>query len=557
MTTVEVDGKIQELEDYMHQRQTTFADVIRDHDVIAANHDPVHGSYVILADKTQNIEPGLAMKELGYSSPSPWTSWTRDERVPELRDRQGLRTYYDMKRADGTVRGALRLLKTPILAARWFVEPATDSTIDKNIAEFVAKNLFEQLSVPWYRFVEDALLMCEYGYMAFEKVWAIPSGPNDKVRDGKLRLQKMAPRHPLDIQEWVWDANGGPEGFVMEPISIEGYSGAFSSRPGLSPNYTNLNGRGYADPNMLGIDPRIEIPMSKALVFTLEEEAGDLRGISILRSAYKHYYYKDTLYKIDAIQKERHGIGVPIIKMPPGFSADDRKLAQDLGRNLRTNERAHIVIPSNWDVTFAILGGNPVDCVPSIEHHDMKIKSNIIAPFMDEPNVNPDSLDVYYKTTRYIANTLCGTINHYLIPQLVGMNFSRGGNPLLRVRRIGEEEALRTMSFAFRNFVGANAIIPDEPLEKFLRNELDLPPADKATARPTQAPPVAGQNHTDSTDPNDPGSEANNPKTQANGARKSGGTPQQPHVGLPRQPKSAQVNPGSNAKVGKDSSGGK
>jgi hypothetical protein len=326
--------------------------------------------------------------------------------------------------------------------------------LDKNIAEFVERNLFRELNVPWSRVVEDALLMCEYGYFPFEKVFT--------QSDSKVKLQKLAPRHPMDIREWYWDDNGGPDGIRMEPTDNDGYR-----------------------------EP-VDIPISKLVVFVLEQEAGDLRGTSILRSAYKHYYYKDTLYKIDAIQKERHGIGVPLIKLPPGFNAKDRALAEDLGRNLRTNERAHIVAPMNWEITFAVLGGNPVDCIPSIVHHDMKIKSNILAPFMDEPDVRPDSLDVYYKSTRYIANTVCDTFNHFVIPQMVDYNFARGGYPKLRVRRIGEQEDIRTMSFSFRNFVGSGAIRPDDELEKFLRTELDLPPMDESSTRLQVTPQMGG-----------------------------------------------------------------
>jgi hypothetical protein len=482
-------------------RQVTFEEAMSRWAVVSAKHDPAHGSYVVLADRDPGMTENLAMAEIGYSSPSPWTAWTRDERVPELRDRRGLRTYYDMKRADGTVRGALRLLKTPILAARWYVEPASDSVLDKNIAEFVEKNLFEQLNVPWSRVVEDSLLMCEYGYMPFEKVWAEPYSDNDKVKDGKFRLQKLAARHPMDIRQWYWDDNGGPDGIQMEPTESDGY-------------------RDFVD-----------IPIAKLVVFVLEQEAGDLRGTSILRSAYKHYYYKDTLYQIDAIQKERHGIGVPLIKLPPGFNAKDRDLAEDLGRNLRTNERAHIVAPTNWEITFAVLGGNPVDCIPSITHHDMKIKSNILAPFMDEPDVRPDSLDVYYKSTRYIASTVCDTYNHFVIPQLVDFNFARGGYPKLRVRRIGEQEDIRTMSFSFRNFVGAGAIRPDDELEKFLRTELDLPAMDTETTRQPAAPQMGGA--TDG----------------------SPGKPTTPKVGAPRQAAASSKPPRTNA--GRDTSGGK
>jgi Protein of unknown function (DUF935). len=510
MTTIENDGKIEDLESYAAERRLSFADIMSDkYDVVGAEHDPAHGSYVILADRNPGLSPGLATREMGYASPSPWTSWTRDERVPELMDRRGLRTYYDMKRADGTVRGALRLLKTPVMGARWFVEPATDSTMDKNIAKFVEKNLMEELNVPWSRVIEDALLMCDFGYFPFEKVY-------DQI-DGKIKLTKLAPRHPMDINEWLWDENGGPDGIIMDPVSI----------PGSFNSYSNYQREALNQPEVF-------IPISKLVVFVLEQEAGDLRGISILRSAYKHYYYKDTMYKIDAIQKERHGIGVPIIKLPAGFSTSDRALAENLGRNLRTNERAHIVVPFNWEVTFAKLEGQPVDCLKSIEHHDMKIKSNILAPFMDEANVNPDSLDVYYKATRYIASTVCDTFNHYVIPQLVDFNFSRGGYPKLRVRRIGEEESLRTLSFAVRNFVGANIIRPDDELEKFIRSELDLPPVDEDSVREQETPQAGGS---------------------SGGGPSQAGAPKPPHVGPPKQaPKQGATAGKSN--VGEDASGG-
>lgn len=523
MTTIETaaDGKIEFLEKYAADQQVSFAEAMLNHDIVGANHDPVHGSYVILADRNPGLAPGQATKELGYSSPSPWTSWTRDERVPELMDKRGLRTYYDMKRADGTVRGALRLLKTPVMAARWFVESASDSTIDKNIAEFVEKTLMIELNVPWSRIIEDALLMCDFGHMIFEKVF-------DTV-NGKTKLIKLAPRHPMDVREWIWDENGGPAGVVMETAMP-----ALLNRPYGQPFPTYGNAQNpFGDANGRIEPQEVFIPIQKLVVFVLEQEAGDLRGISILRSAYKHYYYKDTMYKIDAIQKERHGIGVPIIKLPPGFSVADRKLAEDLGRNLRTNERAHIVVPSNWEVSFAKLEGQPVDCMRSIDHHDMKIKSNILAPFMDESNVNPDSLDVYYKATRYIASTVCDTVNHYVIPQLVDFNFSRGGYPKLKVRRIGEEEALRTTSFAVRNFVGANIIQPDDELEKFVRSELDLPAKDKASTRQVAAPQAGG----------------NQPKPN------TGTGPKPPEVGPPRQAPKQGANVGK-SNVGSDQSGG-
>jgi hypothetical protein len=519
--TTEEDLAIQAIEDRIGERITTMNlnEALADprYDVVDTVYDPVHGSYILMAERDPKLSFGQASRELGYASPSPFTAWTREERVSELRDKLGIRKYYDMKRADGTVRGALRLMKTPVMSARWFVEPASDSALDINIAKFVEENLFEKLNVPWHRVLEDALLMCEYGYMPLEKVFGLDS-------DGRIVLTKLAPRHPLDIQEWEYDLNGGPNGILMDATEANGFQ-------------------------------PVHIPIAKLVVFVLEQEAGDLRGISILRSAYKHYFYKDTLYKIDAIQKERHGIGVPIIKLPMGFSPADRALADDLGRNLRTNERAHITVPENWTVEFAKLEGQPVDCLPSIQHHNDQIMLNIIAPFYRDPNAKEDAMNMFYKGTRYIAATIADTFNRYVIKQLVDFNYSRGKYPILRARRIGENEDLRTWSFAFRNLVGAGAIQPDDELEKFLRVELDLPPMDKATTRILNAPQnpndPSSQNQADPTDDE----KDINSQVDTNNLSNPRDTVGPPRVGRPRQKTQPPVKlPGAN--TGRDRSGG-
>lgn len=505
-------------------RETSLQELLMSHDVVTAQSGG--NAFIVVAERPNNeayngirlrdpsIDANFGMQELGYTSMSPWTAWTRDELIPDLRDKLGIRKWYDMKRNDGTVRGTLRQLKTPIQAARWFVEPASDSTLDENIAKFVEKCLFEDLNVDWSQVLDDILLMFEYGYIVMEKVYKFNE-------DGKVVLRKLAPRHPLDIREWVFDANGGPSGIVMEPFVP----------------YGNLvPGPQFPENNQQGVSLGQFIPIRKLAIFSLEAEAGDLRGISVLRSAYKHWYYKDTLYKIDAIQKERHGIGVPIIKLPPGFSAEDKLLAEQLGRNLRTNDRAHIVIPANWEIGFAKLEGQPVSCIESIDHHNSQIQVNILAPFMDQANAGTDSMDMFFKSTRYLAQSVANIINKHIIPQLVDLNFKRGKYPKIRARRIGEWNDLRTWSFAFRNLVGSSAIIPDDKLEDFLRDELDLPHRDPTTARIVETPQGPEGDGGE-------GGDSNKPKA-----------PAPPKVGPPRQAKPKAAPPRSNS--GRDSSGG-
>jgi hypothetical protein len=505
---------------------------------------PDDKSYMVMAERTHHdpgIAPGTALREFGYTAPSPFTSWTRRDDNTKLHAQNGIRIYYNMRRQDGAVRASMRLLKTPVQGAHWFVEPYTKdnntpaSKQDISIADFVSDNLFERLNVPWATLLSDVLLMADYGYMAFEKVY--PSTGIDP--DGRLRLQKIAPRHPLDIQEWDYDFNGGPNGCKM---FSNPYSGPSPASQGTG---------------MEALTERF-IPIAKMVIFSHEPEAGDITGISVLRSAYKHWYYKDTLYKIDAIQKERHGIGIPVIKLPPGFSTEDQKLADNLGRNLRTNERAHVTLPPLWDLIFAEIKGQPVDCMKSIEHHDMRIKSNVLGSFMDATTGTQDSnVDIFLKSTRYLADYVCDIFNKYVIKQLVDLNYKLGvdrGYPRLRARRIGEWEDIRTLSFAIRNLVSIDAIRPDDNMESQLRREMDLPPADPTTARtPMLVRPAHGTvpsgNPGDNT--TDPSAGSAGSSTDPNAGKQNMNANK---VGGPRQTPSAMNKPGGNA--GRDASGG-
>jgi hypothetical protein len=460
--------------------------------IIVAEREPVN------VDTTRLSEELVRGPELGSSSPSPWTAWTREEWNPKLRDKNGINEYYKMKRLDGMIRGMMRQWKTPVLSAHWFVEPGGDSARDLNAAEFVHDNFFsgQHLNMSWLRLLEEILLMGDYGHSVFETVYKLDS-------DRKVRLRKLAPRHPADIRQWLWDGHGGPDGVEMEPIELGG------------------DGQG------------IVIPISKLVIFSHEAEGGDLRGTSVLRSAYKHYVYKDTLYKIDAIQKERHGIGVPVIKLPAGYNDNDKRVAENLGRNLRTNERAHVVLPPMWELLFAKLEGNPVDCLASIKHHNEMIMANVLANFMTDPKTKKENLESFYKSTRYVAECITDTLNMHCIPELVDLNWSRVKYPMLRARRIGEWEDQRTQSFTLRNFVGAGLLTPDEPLEEFLRRENDLPPPDLATRRVPVTPQAPGQ----------PGGEPNAPEP-----------PKPARTGPPRQADANAGTPQRNA--GRDRSGG-
>lgn len=402
------------------------------------------------------------LNELGSTGNSSLGGIARRDYNELLTGSTAIETYDRMRKSDGQVRGTLRLVKTPVLAARWYVEPGTyeeqtpqELEQAQLIAKFIERNMMQLMTTSWSQLLAELLLMVDYGYYLFEKVFV--------EYNGQIIWKKFAPRHPLDVSEWLFDKNGGPDGVKM-------------TRPEDGSEYT--------------------IPMDKLALFTYDMEGGNVEGVSVLRAAYKHWFYKDNFYRIDAIQKERHGIGVPIIILPPNFTPNDRNLAMEMGRNLRTNESAHVVCPPGWEIKFLELSGNPVNALESAEHHDLQIARNILAPFINAPagTSQEDQQELFLKATRYIADTARDVFNKYCIPQLVRWNFGEQEYyPELRVRRIGDAVDWRTVSFAIRNFVGSGIIRPDERLEAWVRDEMDLPPADLETTRIIVAPLEEGE----------------------------------------------------------------
>ena len=446
------------------------------------------------------------MREIGSAMPgNSFGSVFREEYNPDLRGIQGLIKYDKMRRGDGQVRAILRLIKTPVLAARWFV--ATDDLTDEGekVRKFVEEALFKFTSMSFPQLLTEILLMLDFGGYAFEKVFDF------REIDGKRRViwKKFAPRHPMDAVQWHYDANGGPDFLEMFPMEPTGRN--------------------------------VEIDINKLIVFTYEKEAGNMEGMAVLRSVYKHWYYKENLYKIDAIQKERHGIGIPVVHLPPGFTPNDFALAQELGRNLRTNEKSYAVILPNWEISTLKLEGNNVNAMQSIDHHDTLMARTILGQFINDPSnrSSEDQQELFIKATRFIADIIRDVFNKYAIPELVDFNFPGIEiYPELRARRIGDTVDWRTISFAIRNFIGAQVIKPDDELEKWVRAEMDLPPADAETERDV---------FDADTNPGPGGAATGDAKMNGGaGAR----------VGLPKGGNASKPSTGSTGRIGNDKSGG-
>ena len=65
----------------------------------------------------------------------------------------------------------------------------------------------------------------------------------------------------------------------------------------------------------------------------------------MLRTAYKHRYFKTHLEKFDAVRHEKQGVGVLVAGLPAGASNKDKQDMKDIVTNFKTNEQSGIVMP--------------------------------------------------------------------------------------------------------------------------------------------------------------------------------------------------------------------
>lgn len=380
------------------------------------------------------------------------------EVVPELSNaRQAIITYDRMATNDVAVDVSLRAGKTPVQGATYYVQPYDDTPEAMDIAAFVEYNLLHGQSAPFLLVLDEILRMYEYGFSVLEKVfeireWAPPrAGAN---RRKYTMLKKLAPRPATSISKFIYDDNGGPVGVEHQAVRADN-----------------------------SVD-KVEIPIDKLIVFSFNKKGGNLNGKSLLRTAYKPWYYKEHLYKIDAIQKERHAMGVPRIKLPPNANDDDKKAAHKLGQNIRTNEFGYMVVPPGWEVDFAKVEGQLVDVMKSIEHHNGMIMLNVMVQFLllgiqteggGGRATSASHQNMYEKSLRFVGNLICEYINLYLVPQLVAYNYQTAKFPKLQVRNIGEAKDIQMWASAMANLISQEAITVDLETEQWIREQIDMP----------------------------------------------------------------------------------
>ena len=403
-------------------------------------------------------------------------------------DQKRFETVDFMRRGDSTVAATLAAITLPILATEAHVvakkgsSDAEPDPVVKEAADFVNEQLFGGgMDRSWQSFLREAQLYQAYGHYPFEKVFKVIEGGE---WSGAIGWSKFAPRHPSTIDRWKFTRHGDPI-WIEQQVTSDA-----------------------APENM-----PVKIPMSKVILFTHQEEAGNPLGVSVLRPAYKHWRYKDGFYAVQAIAIERQGAGVPYAQYPQGTPDPELDMTEEMLQNIQAHEQSYFMFAEDWEVGFTNMGAQTVlNPTGAIEHHDAMIPKSVLAGFLNLPQdgkgsyaLSEDASGFFNFSLQTGANYIADVITRQAIREIVDYNWP-GLNqyPVLRFDRVGHLGMGQVLE-AIEKTVKAEVITPDIGLENRVRDYLNLPPVDESDFEefrepdepdvppmlPGQAPPAA------------------------------------------------------------------
>ena len=427
----------------------------------------------------EKVTPDL--QELGSTGLRRSGGTVFEEFLVNLRGLRGARIYREMADNDPTIGSMLYAIEKVVTRLEWRIDPYSDnsedgeiSKEDKEVAAFVESCLHD-MSESWDSALSQMLSMLVFGFSFHEIVYKVRHGDNkdprhkSKFNDGRIGWRKMPIRAQETLFRWMMDEDGGIQGMVQ------------------------------VDPSSGGIH---EIPIEKALLFRTSSQKNNPEGRSILRNAYRAWYFKRRIEEIEAIGIERDLAGLPVAYVPPEFlsstaTAEQASVLasiQNIVTSIKRNEQEGIVMPSMYDdqghkvfdlVLLSSGGSRQFDTDKVIQRYDQRIAMSILSDFIllgsdrvGSYALGTSKMDLWSMSVDAIAKNIAEVINQHAIPRLLklnGMDVARA--PYLTYGEVSHVDLNEIAGFV-GNLVQTGAIVPDPKLEEYLRDLAGLPPAE-------------------------------------------------------------------------------
>ena len=390
-----------------------------------------------------------------------------EEFLRELRGKKGIETYREMAENDDTIGAILFAVEMLIRQASWNVEPGGDTPKDKEAAEFVEQCMHDMQDT-WTDTISEILSFLTYGWSFHEIVYKRRMGKTrdqktrSKYNDGLIGWRKLPIRAQATLYQWEYDDEDNLIAMTQLP----------------PPNY--------------GL---ITIPMDKAMLFRTKSRKGNPEGRSILRNAYRSWYFKRRIQEYEGIGIERDLAGLPVFTAPEDIAIWDeddpdmvklRTGMEAMVQKIRVDELAGIVKPYGFEFELLNSGGSKqFDTNAIIQRYDTGMAMTVLADFIFLGHqqvgsfaLSSDKTELFSMAIGAYLDIICETFNSQGIPQLIDVNGSHFDGitdyPKLAHGDI-ENADIQKLAAYIKDMTGVGILVPDDGLEDYVREAAGLP----------------------------------------------------------------------------------
>lgn len=406
-------------------------------------------------------------KEIGRVGQRRYGGIFYEEFLSELRGRKGAEVFTEMSNNDETIGAILFAIEMLVRQASWNVEPGGSTAKDREAAEFV-KSCMDDMQQTWIDTISEILSFLTYGWSFHEIVYKRRMGrtkdnrTSSKYDDGLIGWMKLPIRSQETLYQWEYD------------------------------DQDNLIGMTQMPPPDFGL---ITIPMNKAMLFRTRSRKDNPEGRSILRTAYRSWYFKRRIQEIEGIGIERDLAGLPVITTPEGmdiWDKDDEDMnairtgLEAMVKNIRRDSTEGLVLPFGYTFELTSTGGSrQFDTNSIIARYDTKISQTVLADFIQLGHesvgsfaLSSDKTNLFSMAICAFLDIICQTFNSQGIPALIDINGDHFAGvtdyPRLTHGDI-EDIDLATVATFIKDMTSIGVIIPDESLEDYVRQLGKLP----------------------------------------------------------------------------------
>ena len=416
---------------------------------------------------------------LGKTGLEQYSGYVQEEFHDALRGRDGIRIYREMSRNDAVVGSVLYAITSLIQQTPWRAEPADRSEEAIAQAKFLTE-VMNDMSHTWDEFLSECLSMVPYGWSYFEKVYKNRRGdsksPKNRSRhnDGKLGIRKIAIRSQDSLDRWDFDSDGGINGMWQ------------TAAPNYIPTF---------------------IPISKSVLFRIGVYKNNPEGSSLLRNAFRSWYFLKRLQEIEAVGIERDLVGLPVFEVPLEYLDENAEPGKKLMyeefkkmiQQVRRNEHEGMVIPTELDedgkptgfkFRLASTGGSrAIDIHKSIVRYEQRIAMTMLASFIMMGLDKVGSFSLSDNITNIFATSLGAmldsveeTFNRFVVEDIMKLNGVK--QDLWPRWKHGDIEKpdLEKLGKFVANMSAIGAINSDPTLEDFIRELAGFPAKDEEFA---------------------------------------------------------------------------